>query len=143
MKLHNIYPEVAFRVWVNLWATWHPCTIKRHRIHRKVPVKNEKIPDFFFIFHFHQSKLYYWLSFHMQTFADMSFPTFILVLNSIPSWASNCTRLWTTCLESFMEGIPYCNKPPIRSFLSNTTVWWPTCIYYKHFHYQYYYRNLF
>jgi hypothetical protein len=47
-------------------------------------------------------------------------PTLMLVLNSMPSLANRPTLLWTTSLDNFMVGIPYCSKPPTRSFRSNT-----------------------
>ena len=53
------------------------------------------------------------------------FPTSTFVLKMIPSAASRETLLCTTCLDNFIVGIPYCNNPPILSFLSNTVTVWP------------------
>lgn len=64
-----------------------------------------------------------------STLAEMSFPTLMLVLNWMPSLANSSTLLWTTSLDNFMVGIPYCSKPPTRSFRSNTVT---TCPAWKH-----------
>ena len=54
-------------------------------------------------------------------------PTLIPVLNSIPScWRRWIRRSTTDLLSSFMLGIPYINKPPIRSARSYTITEWPT-----------------
>lgn len=55
----------------------------------------------------------------------ISLPTLTFVLKVIPSAARRETLLWTTSLESFIVGMPYCSSPPILSFLSNTVTVWP------------------
>ncbi len=53
-------------------------------------------------------------------------PTSALTMNSIPSCRSNSTlRLTTSFLSSFILGIPYIRRPPMRSSLSYTVIWWP------------------
>ena len=44
-----------------------------------------------------------------------SLPTSTPVSNRMPSRSSRSTRRATTCLSSFMFGMPYMSRPPIRS----------------------------
>ena len=57
--------------------------------------------------------------------ASMSLPTSVLVTNLTPSSAIRRTRRSTTCLSSFMLGMPYMSRPPTRSARSYTVTEWP------------------
>lgn len=62
----------------------------------------------------------------LNSLADISLPTLTFVLKSMPSAASRSTLLCTTPLLSFIVGIPYWSRPPMRSFRSKTVTKWPT-----------------
>ena len=60
--------------------------------------------------------------------ADISAPTATPVLNVIPSAAMRSILRWTTSLESFIVGMPYISRPPIRLLRSNTVTVWPALL---------------
>ena len=53
-------------------------------------------------------------------------PTFALQMNLMPSFSmSSIRRSTTSCLSSFMFGMPYISRPPGRSSRSSTVTVWP------------------
>ena len=52
-------------------------------------------------------------------------PMFVRVTNFTPDWHNNSTRRSTRHLSSFIMGIPYISKPPMRSARSYTVTSWP------------------
>ncbi len=52
-------------------------------------------------------------------------PTSVLVTNSMPSSASSFTRRSTMSFSSFIGGMPYISRPPMRSSRSNTVTLCP------------------
>ena len=64
----------------------------------------------------------------ISSFPSISFPTSVLVTNSIPSCASISTRRSTIFLSRWGLGIPYMSSPPMRSSLSNTVTRCPALL---------------
>lgn len=58
----------------------------------------------------------------------MSSPTLTLVLKVTPSSVIKSIRRCTICLDSFMVGMPYWRRPPIRSCRSKTVTKWPALL---------------
>jgi len=56
-------------------------------------------------------------------------PTFALQMNLMPSFSiSRMRRRTTSCLSSFMFGMPYMRSPPGRSARSKTVTVWPALL---------------